>query len=73
MTTIDETLLPDPVPPERRGWRTGDFARAAGPLRLAMAHIAILALPGLFWSAITPEAPSGRPPRRPPTSGTTTL
>ncbi len=29
MTTIDETLLPDPVPPERRGWRTGDFARAA--------------------------------------------
>lgn len=29
MTTIDETLLPDPLPPERRGWRTGDFARAA--------------------------------------------
>lgn len=29
MTTIDETPLPDPVPPERRGWRTGDFARAA--------------------------------------------
>jgi len=29
MTTIDETLLPDPTPPERRGWRTGDFARAA--------------------------------------------
>jgi len=29
MTSIDETLLPDPTPPERRGWRTGDFARAA--------------------------------------------
>jgi len=29
MTSIDETLLPDPLPPERRGWRTGDFARAA--------------------------------------------
>lgn len=29
MTSIDETLLPDPLPPERRGWRTADFARAA--------------------------------------------
>ncbi len=29
MTIIDETSRPDPVPPERRGWRTGDFARAA--------------------------------------------
>jgi hypothetical protein len=48
-------------------------ARAAGPLRLAMVWIVILVLLGLFWSAITPEAPSGRTPRRPPTSGTTTL
>jgi predicted PurR-regulated permease PerM len=29
MTTIDETLLPDPLPPERRGWRTADLTRAA--------------------------------------------
>jgi predicted PurR-regulated permease PerM len=29
MTSIDESLLPEPLPPERRGWRTGDFARAA--------------------------------------------
>jgi predicted PurR-regulated permease PerM len=28
MTTLDETPLPAPLPPERRGWRTGDFARA---------------------------------------------
>lgn len=28
MTSIDESLLPEPLPPERRGWRTGDFARA---------------------------------------------
>ncbi len=29
MTTIDEELLPEPLPPERRGWRTADLARAA--------------------------------------------
>lgn len=29
MTTIDESLLPEELPPERRGWRTGDLARAA--------------------------------------------
>lgn len=29
MTTVDESLLPAPLPPERRGWRTGDLARAA--------------------------------------------
>lgn len=29
MTSIDETLLPDPLPPERRGWRTADLARGA--------------------------------------------
>lgn len=29
MTTIDQDLLPEPLPPERRGWRTADLARAA--------------------------------------------
>jgi predicted PurR-regulated permease PerM len=29
MTTIDHDLLPEPLPPERRGWRTADLARAA--------------------------------------------
>lgn len=29
MTTIDETLLPESLPPERRGWRSADIARAA--------------------------------------------
>lgn len=29
MTTIDSELLPEPLPPERRGWRTGDLAKAA--------------------------------------------
>lgn len=29
MTNNDETLLPDPLPPERRGWRTADLTRAA--------------------------------------------
>ena len=29
MTFTDETLLPDPLPPERRGWRTADLTRAA--------------------------------------------
>lgn len=29
MTKIDESLLPDALAPERRGWRTADLARAA--------------------------------------------
>lgn len=29
MTTVDQDLLPEPLPPERRGWRTADLARAA--------------------------------------------
>jgi predicted PurR-regulated permease PerM len=29
MTTIDQDLLPEPLPPERRGWRTADLARAS--------------------------------------------
>ena len=29
MTTIDQPLVPDPLPPERRGWRTADLTRAA--------------------------------------------
>lgn len=29
MTTIDESLLPEELPPERRGWRSADLARAA--------------------------------------------
>ncbi len=29
MTTIDQDLLPEPLPPERRGWRSADLARAA--------------------------------------------
>ncbi|HEY0931875.1 MAG TPA: AI-2E family transporter [Gemmatimonas sp.] len=29
MTTIDESLLPASLPPKRRGWRSGDIARAA--------------------------------------------
>ena len=29
MTTIDQDLLPEPLPPERRGWRTADLGRAA--------------------------------------------
>ncbi|MFN5581748.1 AI-2E family transporter, partial [Gemmatimonas sp.] len=29
MTTDNETLPPAPLPPERRGWRTADLARAA--------------------------------------------
>lgn len=29
MTTIDESLLPEDLPPQRRGWRTADLARAA--------------------------------------------
>ncbi|WP_053333662.1 AI-2E family transporter [Gemmatimonas phototrophica] len=29
MTSIDETLLPEPLAPERRGWRTADLTRAA--------------------------------------------
>ncbi len=29
MTITDETLLPDPLPPEQRGWRTADLTRAA--------------------------------------------
>lgn len=29
MTVIDQDLLPEPLPPERRGWRTADLARTA--------------------------------------------
>lgn len=29
MTTVDLELLPEPLPPERRGWRTADVARAS--------------------------------------------
>jgi predicted PurR-regulated permease PerM len=29
MTIIDQDLLPEPLPPERRGWRTADLSRAA--------------------------------------------
>ncbi|WP_411279835.1 AI-2E family transporter [Gemmatimonas sp.] len=29
MTIIDQDLLPEPLSPERRGWRTADLARAA--------------------------------------------
>ncbi|MES2521220.1 MAG: AI-2E family transporter [Gemmatimonadota bacterium] len=29
MTSIDQDLIPEPLPPERRGWRTADLARAA--------------------------------------------
>jgi predicted PurR-regulated permease PerM len=29
MTSADQDLLPKPLPPERRGWRTADLARAA--------------------------------------------
>lgn len=29
MAPLDETLLPSPLPPERRGWRSGDLVRAA--------------------------------------------
>ncbi len=29
MTTADQDLLPKPLPPERRGWRTADLARAS--------------------------------------------
>lgn len=29
MTTINQDLLPEPLPPERRGWRTADLARAS--------------------------------------------
>lgn len=29
MTTVDQDLLPEPLPPERRGWRTADLARAS--------------------------------------------
>jgi len=29
MAPLDESLLPSPLPPERRGWRSGDLVRAA--------------------------------------------
>ncbi len=29
MNTADQDLLPEPLPPERRGWRTADLARAS--------------------------------------------
>ncbi len=29
MTIVDQDLLPEPLPPERRGWRTADLARAS--------------------------------------------
>ncbi|MBL0891433.1 MAG: hypothetical protein IBJ19_12580, partial [Gemmatimonadaceae bacterium] len=29
MAPPDESLLPSPLPPERRGWRSGDLVRAA--------------------------------------------
>lgn len=29
MTTVNQDLLPEPLPPERRGWRTADLARAS--------------------------------------------
>ena len=29
MTTVDPELLPEPLPPAHRGWRTGDLVRAA--------------------------------------------
>jgi predicted PurR-regulated permease PerM len=29
MTIADQDLLPEPLPPERRGWRTADLARAS--------------------------------------------
>jgi predicted PurR-regulated permease PerM len=29
MTTVDTELLPEPLPPAHRGWRTGDLVRAA--------------------------------------------
>ncbi|HYW32484.1 MAG TPA: AI-2E family transporter [Gemmatimonas sp.] len=29
MTMIDQDLIPEPLPPERRGWRTADLARAS--------------------------------------------
>lgn len=29
MTSFDPDLLPEPLPPERRGWRTADLSRAA--------------------------------------------
>jgi len=29
MTIINQDLLPEPLPPERRGWRTADLSRAA--------------------------------------------
>ncbi|QJR37798.1 AI-2E family transporter [Gemmatimonas groenlandica] len=29
MTTVDQDLLPEPLSPERRGWRTADLARAS--------------------------------------------
>lgn len=29
MTTVDQELLPEPLPHERRGWRTADVARAS--------------------------------------------
>lgn len=29
MTTVDQDLLSEPLPPERRGWRTADLARAS--------------------------------------------
>lgn len=29
MPPLDESLLPSPLPPERRGWRSGDLVRAA--------------------------------------------
>ncbi len=48
-------------------------AQEAAPLRVAMFWIVLLVILGLFWSAFAPEEPPARTPRRPPTSGTTTL
>lgn len=44
MTTIDETLLPESLPPERRGWRSADIARAAAVV------LAVWFGFRLFWS-----------------------
>ncbi len=44
MTTIDESLLPASLPPQRRGWRSADIARAA------VVVLAVWFGLRLFWS-----------------------
>jgi len=44
MTTIDESLLPASLPPQRRGWRSADIARAA------VVVLAVWFGLQLFWS-----------------------